>query len=111
MLLNISANVSELDCLNNSYISNSGGITQIVSLHEGNKNFGTVTLQFLGTRLLKIVRSSSIFQIANSLQDLCNMIRGLSGKQSTAEYLGYHQGHCISTTFQITQNKGITEKR
>lgn len=55
MLLNISANVSELDCLNNSYISNSGGITQIVSLHEGNKNFGTVTLQFLGTWLLKIV--------------------------------------------------------
>lgn len=55
MLLNISANVSKLDYLNNSYISNSGCITQIVSLHKGNKNFGTVTLQFLGTWLLKLV--------------------------------------------------------
>lgn len=104
MCLNISENVLELDYLNNNYISNSGGITQIVSFHKGNKNFGTIVLQSFGTWLLKLVslsrlRSSSIFRIANSLQYLCNMIRGLSGKQSRVEYLGYQQGHCFSASF------------
>lgn len=58
MRLNISENVSELDYLNNNYISNSGGITQIASFHRGNKNFGTIIFQSFGTWLLKLVSLS-----------------------------------------------------
>lgn len=47
--LKYSENVSELDYLNNNYISNSGGITQIVSFQKANKNFGTIILQSFGT--------------------------------------------------------------
>lgn len=49
MHLNISENVLELDYLNNNYISNSGSFMKIVSLHKGNKNFGTIILHSFGT--------------------------------------------------------------
>lgn len=49
MCLNISENVLELDYLNNNYISSSGSFMQIVSLHKGNKNFGTMILHSFGT--------------------------------------------------------------
>lgn len=48
MHLNISEKFLELDYLNNNYIFNSGGFMKIVSLHKGNKIFGTMIFRSCG---------------------------------------------------------------